>query len=144
MPTHPSQNSKHETYVTISLKLTLTTKRRGTYLCLHCAQCSAVTKGETFTHPRSGKKYPIRDFFTCDSNYVVYLIKCLCGLAYVGETTQRVKYRMCRHKSMIHQKELLLLIPAHFDVHNHTVSQMHFQVIERIPLPVEVAITLPF
>lgn len=73
----------------------------------------------------------------------MYLIKCSCGLAYIGKTTQRVKDHMFKHKSTIRRKELKLPIPVHFGAHNNTVAQMRFQVIERIPLP-EVAIALPF
>lgn len=34
---------------------TLTTKRMGTYPCLHCAQCSAITKGDTI-HPKKSSQ----------------------------------------------------------------------------------------
>ncbi|XP_073537636.1 uncharacterized protein [Phyllobates terribilis] len=40
---------------------------------------------------RSGKRFRINGFYTCDSSFVVYLIKFPCGLGYVGETTQQVR-----------------------------------------------------
>ncbi|CAJ0942415.1 unnamed protein product [Ranitomeya imitator] len=61
----------------------LATARTGTFPCLHCRQCSNIIRGDTFTHPRSGKRFPIRGYFSCDSTFVVYLIKCPCGLGYV-------------------------------------------------------------
>ncbi|CAJ0929306.1 unnamed protein product [Ranitomeya imitator] len=34
------------------------TPRNGTFPCLSCHQCSNITKGDSFTHPRSGQKVP--------------------------------------------------------------------------------------
>ncbi|CAJ0948878.1 unnamed protein product [Ranitomeya imitator] len=51
----------------------LATQRQGTFPCLHCPQCSIVTKGNTFSHPRSGKLFPIKGFFTCDSSRDIHL-----------------------------------------------------------------------
>ncbi|CAJ0927866.1 unnamed protein product [Ranitomeya imitator] len=112
----------------------LATARKGTFPCLHCLQCSNITRGDTFTHPRSGKRFPIRVFFSCDSTYVIYLIKCPCGLGYVGETTQHIRDRISQHKSTIRCKKLLLPVPAHFIAHNHSISQLRYQVIDSVPL----------
>lgn len=77
----------------------LATPCKGTLPCLNCAHCSSVSKGEYFTHTHTGKQYPINGFYTCNSDFVVYIIKCPCGHLYVGETTQRVKNRISKHKS---------------------------------------------
>ncbi|XP_073433457.1 uncharacterized protein [Dendrobates tinctorius] len=114
---------------------TFSTVRNGTFPCLGCAQCTNVSKGDSFTHPRSGKRYKINGYFTCNSNFVVYLIKCPCGLGYVGETTQHVKDHISNHKSTIRCENTLLPIPAHFVENRHSVSQLKFQVIEQIPVP---------
>ncbi|CAJ0964858.1 unnamed protein product [Ranitomeya imitator] len=63
---------------------TLCTPHNGTFPCLGCRQCSNVIKGDSFAHPRTGRRFQIKGHFTCDSTYVVYLIKCPCGLGYVG------------------------------------------------------------
>ncbi|CAJ0959891.1 unnamed protein product [Ranitomeya imitator] len=49
----------------------LSTPRNGTFPCLGCLQCSNVTKGDSFTHPRSGHRFPIKGHFTCDSSFVI-------------------------------------------------------------------------
>ncbi|XP_073441691.1 uncharacterized protein [Dendrobates tinctorius] len=110
-------------------------QRKGTFPCLHCLQCSHITKGEFFTHPRTGKKFPIPGYFTCESNYVIYLIKCPCGLGYVGETTQHIRDRINKHKSTIRCKLTTLPIPAHFHTAGHSIPQLRFQVIEQIIQP---------
>lgn len=113
----------------------LATPRKGTFPCLGCAHCSSVSKGEYFTHPHTGKRYPINGFYTCNSNFVVYIIRCPCGLLYVGETTQRVKDRISKHKSTIRCENLLLPIPAHFKSAKQSIAQLRFQVVEQVPLP---------
>ncbi|CAJ0943928.1 unnamed protein product [Ranitomeya imitator] len=107
------------------------TPRNGTFPCLSCHQCSNITKGDSFTHPRSGKKFPIKGHFTCNSSFVIYLIKCPCGLGYVGETTQHIRDRISQHKSTIRCGKTLLPVPAHFAQNNHTVAQLSIQ--EGIP-----------
>ncbi|CAJ0949676.1 unnamed protein product [Ranitomeya imitator] len=107
--------------------------RTGTFPCLNCAQCHNVLKDSSFHHPRSGKTFRIPGYFTCASSWVIYLIKCPCGLLYVGETTRSIRDRISKHKSTIRCKNLLLPIPSHFSNQGHSVSQLQFQIIEHIP-----------
>ncbi|CAJ0937840.1 unnamed protein product [Ranitomeya imitator] len=107
--------------------------KMGTFPCLHCAQCGNVQKGNTFQHPRTGKSFEIRNYYTCMSSFVIYLIKCPCGLLYIGETTQPVRDRISKHKSTIRCNNLLLPVPHHFSTHGHTISQLRYQVIDSIP-----------
>ncbi|CAJ0954261.1 unnamed protein product [Ranitomeya imitator] len=109
--------------------------RTGTFPCLSCRCCSNVIKGNEVVHPRTGKSYPIKEHYTCDTNYVVYIIKCPCGLLYVGETTQAIKDRISSHKSTIRCEKTWLPLPLHFKEARHNVSQLRFQIIERVPRP---------
>ncbi|CAJ0934784.1 unnamed protein product [Ranitomeya imitator] len=110
----------------------LTNPKYGTFPCLQCTQCNNVTRGSTFYHPHNGKQYNIKGYFTCDTSFVVYLIKCPCGLCYIGETTQPIKDRISKHKSTIRCKNTLLPIPHHFAAQGHTVAQLKFQVLEQV------------
>lgn len=107
----------------------------GTFPCLSCAQCNNVQKGCEFSHPRTSKKYNIQGHFNRNSSYVIYLIKCPCGLGYVGETTQWIKDRISQHKYTIRNNKLDLPIPSHFALHRHSLSQWKFQIIDWIPPP---------
>ncbi|CAJ0943545.1 unnamed protein product [Ranitomeya imitator] len=113
----------------------LGTERRGTFPCLSCACCSNIIKGDRITHPHTGKCYNTKGFYTCDTNYVVYLLKCPCGLLYVGETTQHLRDRIAGHKSTIRCKKTWLPVPHHFISANHNVSQLRVQVIEQVERP---------
>lgn len=114
---------------------TLSTPRRGTFPCLNCVNCSSVIKRSCFSHPHSGENIPIRGTFTCDSRFVVYILKCPCGLLYVGETSMRMKDRLSKHKSTIRKQNLLLPIPLHFYDKKHNISQLRYQIIEGVSLP---------
>lgn len=59
--------------------------------CLLCTQCTSMIKGKSFCLPHKGYNINIKDYFTCQSSYVILIIKCPCELVYVGETTQKVK-----------------------------------------------------
>ncbi|OCT83342.1 hypothetical protein XELAEV_18025881mg [Xenopus laevis] len=96
---------------------------------------NSVTKGNSFFHPHSGKKYSIKIYYPCESTYVIYLLKCPCGLLYVCETTQKICDRISKHKSTIRREMLALPVPAHFHTASHSVSQLKFQVIDSVEEP---------
>uniref|UniRef100_A0A8C5MB09 Reverse transcriptase domain-containing protein n=2 Tax=Leptobrachium leishanense TaxID=445787 RepID=A0A8C5MB09_9ANUR len=107
--------------------------RNGTFPCLSCSCCNAVIRGDSFVHPHSGRKSKIKGYFTCNSTYVVYLLKCPCGLIYVGETTQKVKNRFIKHRSDIRTKKIEFPVPEHFIRCGHDISQLRYQVIDEVP-----------
>lgn len=72
----------------------LSSQRKGTYPCLHCSQCTSIIEGDKFHHPHSGQAFTVKGYFTCKSKNVIYLIKCPCGLLYIGETTQAIRDRI--------------------------------------------------
>ncbi|KAG9465055.1 hypothetical protein GDO78_019010 [Eleutherodactylus coqui] len=115
-----------------SIQRTLAPVRNGNFPCLGCAACHNMLKGDGFTHPRSGKQFAIRGWYSCWPSFVVYLISCPCGLLYVGETITEVRKRIANHKSNIRTKKRELPIPKHFEDFNHSVSQMRFRIIDSV------------
>lgn len=114
---------------------TLHPTRKGTFPCLHCIHCSNVIKGQDITHPRTGERFQAKGHYTCDSSFVVYLIKCPCGLVYIGETSQKMKSRLSSHKSTIRCKKTWLPLPYHFEAAQHTIAQLRYQILEHVPRP---------
>ncbi|OCT76233.1 hypothetical protein XELAEV_18031436mg [Xenopus laevis] len=113
-------------------------------MCLHNIVCSRwceitfITQPYIFKkttesglHPHGYKHCQIYMF----KHFVVYLLKCPCGLLYVGETTQKIKDRISKHKSTIRTGQTALPVPAHFQKSGHTVSQLKYQVIDTVPIP---------
>ncbi|OCT58276.1 hypothetical protein XELAEV_180022141mg, partial [Xenopus laevis] len=58
-------------------------------------------------------RIPIKGFYTCESTYVVYSIKCPCGKTYVGKTIVSVRNRLTEHNGL-------------------TISQLPFQVLDSV------------
>ncbi|XP_075449140.1 uncharacterized protein LOC142490608 [Ascaphus truei] len=66
--------------------------KQGNFRCMNCSVCNSLTTGDVFCHPHSGKKITIHNRITCRSTFVVYIIRCPCGLVYVGKTTRMLKH----------------------------------------------------
>lgn len=108
---------------------------KGNYPCGHCAQCNNTYKTGFFNHPHTGKKFKIKGTITCASTSVVYLIRCPCGLAYVGKTSRQLKQRMSEHKSSIRRNDRDYPVAVHFNDLKHDISSFRFIGIEQVSLP---------
>ncbi|OCT73164.1 hypothetical protein XELAEV_18036143mg [Xenopus laevis] len=60
----------------------------------------------------------------------IRIIKCPCGLAYVGQTSRTIRERIREHKSAIKAGKKEQAIAGHFIEAGHNVNQLRFQVIE--------------
>ncbi|OCT97429.1 hypothetical protein XELAEV_18009652mg, partial [Xenopus laevis] len=117
------------------LKQTFLTKPiNGTFPCLNCAQCNSIIRGDQVMHPSTGKAITILGYHTCLSKYVVYYLKCPCGLGYVGKTIQCAKDRISKHKSDI-APDKDTPVTRHFKEKGHNASQLRFQILEENPRP---------
>lgn len=102
----------------------------GNFPCHRCVQCHAMIKGDSFTHPHSGHKYPVNSKISCHTKFVVYLLKCPCGLCYVGKTKRELKTRISEHKSSIRNHDEKSLVARHFDAFGNEVCTLRFQGVE--------------
>ncbi|OCT87357.1 hypothetical protein XELAEV_18021057mg, partial [Xenopus laevis] len=109
--------------------------KNGTYPCLSCKHCNSCIKGDSIYHPHKGTIFKIKGYYTCLSTFVVYAIKCPCGLMYIGQTTRQAKERIGEHKSDIKRKILQNPVAGHFIEAGHFVSQLRFQILQQIPRP---------
>ncbi|XP_041440147.1 uncharacterized protein LOC121400651 [Xenopus laevis] len=134
----------------------LGSQSNGTFPCRNCSHCNAITPGSSVTHPHLGTKHDIKGFFTCDTKDVVYCLKCPCGLTYIGQTSRAIKLRLNEHKSNIRNYRPAPLLPQtslkslknsdvrterikpetllakHFFMQGHQVSQLRWQVLEKV------------
>ena len=102
----------------------------GNFPCSGCFQCNAMIKGDIVLHPHTGKKISIKSRITCKTKFVVYLLKCPCGVCYVGCTTRELKIRIGEHKSNIRNKDEKSPVARHFNAAGHDVCSLRFQGIE--------------
>lgn len=107
----------------------------GNYKCGNCAQCSYTHKCKLFGHPHTGKNISIRGAITCNTTHVVYLIRCPCGLAYVGKTTRPLRTRISEHRSTIRTGDERSPVAAHFKRAGHAVSALRYIGVERVDQP---------
>lgn len=63
------------------------TRKEGTYPCLECTNCSSIIKVENIHHSTQGYNVPIRSYHTCNSDMVIYHLKCPCGKPNMGQTS---------------------------------------------------------
>ncbi|XP_041428559.1 uncharacterized protein LOC121396962 [Xenopus laevis] len=123
----------------------------GTFPCYNCGHCNGVIRGEICKHPSQGYDIKLRHFATCETESVIYLLKCPCGFGYVGQTSRAVRIRLNEHKSVIrnykpetkeeskiaHQKDKEkekykkeTLLAKHYFEQGHNVAQLRWQILE--------------
>lgn len=76
---------------------------KGFSPCRRCRVCRVNALRQRrlteFTSVGTGVTYPINSLITCTSKCVVYLLRCPCGLEYVGWTTRK----QCKVRGAYHQ-----------------------------------------
>ncbi len=107
----------------------------GNYRCGNCVQCAFTHKCNSFSHPRTGRNISIRGTITCASTHVIYLIRCPCGLAYVGKTSRQLRTRISEHRSNIRTGDMRSPIASHFRQVGHNVSVLQYIGIEKVIKP---------
>lgn len=68
----------------------------------------------------------------CNTRMCVYLIKCDCGLCYVGSTQRKLRVRVTEHRSRIRSGVLDAPIVQHLVDKNHISDSFKFIVLEII------------
>ncbi|XP_056409510.1 uncharacterized protein LOC130329910 [Hyla sarda] len=116
----------------------LCTKKKGTF--------PSIIKTDAICHSLKGTKIPIKGCYSCNSKHVIYMLKCLCGHVYVGQTMRNVKYRINEHRSAIRnvkskedQSQVEIGsklgetgVAKHFHEYGHKVSELRWLVIEEV------------
>lgn len=129
----------------------LQTNKKGTYACLSCQHCSAITKGEFVVHPLRGNQIPLKGYYTCNTKNVIYALKCPCGKLYIGQTSRAIKLRLNEHKSNIKRYSQKTIkdnsdkktidtnksygessVARHFFEARHGIAELRWQIIEEV------------
>lgn len=115
-----------------------------------CTHCSAIIKGPEINHPNKGYPIMTRGYYTCNSEGVIYLLKCHCGKGYVGQTSRSIKIRLNEHKSNIRTYHLKKqeydtkqnkeqkgkfgesTVARHYFKWRHNTSEVRWQILEQM------------
>ncbi|OCT82775.1 hypothetical protein XELAEV_18025309mg, partial [Xenopus laevis] len=77
--------------------------------------------------------------FTCETKFVIYMLKCPCGLAYIGQTIRAAKERVKEHRSNIRNFKAGTAtdttVSRHFNTERHNLSQLKWMILEKIKMP---------
>lgn len=109
---------------------------KGFSPCRRCAVCKVNTVKDRrlteFTSVNTGLTYPIKSLITCTTKCVVYLLRCPCGLEYVGRTVRKLHVRLGEHITNIKQGFDKHSVSRHYDlVHNRDPTGTTFIGIEK-------------
>ena len=94
----------------------------GSYKCRGWQQCNNMMKCEYFCHPHTGKRFQMNDIITCSTTHVICIIKCPCGLCYVGKTSCSLKQTISEHQSSIRRNDSDYPVTVHFNDLKHDLS----------------------
>lgn len=111
------------------LRLNIPSKheRKGSYPWRNCCNSKTMVKCRSFVNPRTGKTHHIKSNITYQSEYV-YILQCLCGLLYVGKTTQECRNPINQHKYTIRKKMVELPVHLFFKPHTqHSTIQIYYR-----------------
>ena len=110
--------------------------QQGTFKCTadRCIVCQVhIHQDDTFTSHSNNISHHTKGHITCTTTNVVYLITCrVCGMQYVGETRNTLKRRFYGHRSTIHTSKHDAPVGNHFNLPNHSISDMILQGIESL------------
>lgn len=71
--------------------------RNGFFACRRCKACREVSRPirglDNFT-ASNNQQFDIKQFITCNTTFVVYVLRCPCGLFYVGRTKRMLRVQI--------------------------------------------------
>ena len=90
-------------------------------------------ESDSFKSRSTGALHKIRGHITCTTCNIIYLISCrICGTQYIGETKNSLKKHFYGHRSTIKTHKLDTPVGQHFNLPNHSISDMILQGIEAL------------
>ena len=90
-----------------------------------CMVCKNVTETKTFKSNVTKKRYKINFRLNCDDKRLIYLFNCnVCNLQYVGQTTDKFRFRWNNYKACNKKASKGELCPQ-MDFHRHFLGNNH-------------------
>ncbi|XP_029455953.1 uncharacterized protein LOC115090676 [Rhinatrema bivittatum] len=104
----------------------------GHFRCGHCKICDQTLELKEYICTQTQYRYRMYNFTTCQTDHVIYIIRCPCNKIYVGQTTRSFKLRIGEHKSCLKNKKLSAPIVLHCIQKNHDVKELRWFVLEHV------------
>lgn len=139
---HLVQADPRQKYAKVLPKIS---QKTGCYKCYNCNVCNSLICGSHFSHPHKGNQYQIREYFNCNTDFSVYILRCPCALTYVGKTVGPFKKQFQKHRSDIRvalaktekgkQADPNKPAAVHFVTSKHQIHELRGMVIEQVKPP---------
>ena len=98
-----------------------------------CLTCPYAITGKLVKATATKYSVEVNRPVSCDTMNVIYLITCKhCREQYVGETLRTAHSRFSNHRGYVNRKEIAKATGNHFNLPGHSVSDMNFQIIEKV------------
>ena len=95
-----------------------------------CKTCVQMETTQTITN-KTNHSYPIRGNFNCQSTNIIYVLNCMiCGIQYVGESSNTMNTRCRGHVSIIKTSKDHP-VTLHYRSYNHTTEDFTITVIDK-------------
>ena len=104
----------------------------GHFACGSCSVCH-LTKRTEQVKLSDDFTWTMKTLTNCNSERVIYLVTCPCGLQYVGMTTRKVKIRISEHRSNMRCKRVTTKMLTHFTEQRHGPNDFKWIVLEQLP-----------
>ena len=92
-----------------------------------------LQESDSFKSHTTGAHHKIRGHITCTTSNIIYLISCrICGIQYIGEMKNSLKKCFYGHRSTVKTQKLDTPVGQHFNLPNHSISDMILQGIEAL------------
>ena len=109
----------------------------GFYACGRCQSCKQckfnIKKRKEFTSFSTKKSYTIKNLITCNTEGVIYMLECDCGLQYIGRTSRSLAVRVGEHVNNIKNGFRYHSVSRHFkQYHNKNPKCLKFWGLEKV------------
>lgn len=101
--------------------------------CGGCNVCNYSMEGKEFL--LNGVICKSNAFSNCNTQNVINAVVCPCKKVYFGQTSQKIKTRICQHRSRLRCKTENAPLVEHFTEKGHTEDQLKWTVISVIKIP---------
>lgn len=106
---------------------------RGTKPCGNCSFCPWISSEYPILLPSGETCYP-KFSASCQTQGVVYLMTCTCGVFYVGKTARQLRQRINDHVYYSGNGKMLTPVSRHLDLHHRfDTSSISFTVLAVVP-----------
>ncbi|XP_075450781.1 uncharacterized protein LOC142491850 [Ascaphus truei] len=108
---------------------------KGFFKCGLCNLCRYAEPLKSVRDIHSGQIYRLESFMTCNTNFVIYLLKCACGSGYIGRTIRALKVRITEHIRSIKNSDERFPVARHFNTcPSGSIKTLTYSAIETIPI----------